>query len=428
MNVLFVTPSEVSSGESVTALHMAEWLRTEGCTVRFLASSFTASFIRSRLPDALTEFGSDMYSNQRLWESTLREFRPTHIVFSDYPLLALSSGTIPLRDAPWESRLEECEAEIFTLDHLGYAQKSRLLFFGPPHGTIGVERIPATPLRIRVLLPCPLHDPTTTSLHGQPFRYWNSLPEFPEPDRVQQRAAYVRSSEELLILHIASGWAVRAAELLLNPYYSFLPRLMSYYLRDLARPVTVISVNDGFLLPEVENGNVRFINTGPLDPSHYEGVLQASDLILTENRISVSLAKAIHMRKHCAVLHNTYTLLEIVNFHPGPPCLLAQQMEQERFGSVFPFEVFPIWAQGDLKELGIFARGNSQGVVADLEIFGGEETARQLRTLLTDDISRQRMRTAQSSYLARIESLPSPLQVLGQARGDVHSLQQSHSR
>jgi Family of unknown function (DUF6365) len=421
VNVLFVTPSEVSSGESVTALHMAEWLRTEGCAVHFLASGFTASFIRSRLPDAVTQFGSDLSCNQSLWAHSLQEFRPTQIVFCDYPLLALRSGAIPLRDKHWENRLDECDAEIFTLDHLGYAQRARLIFFGPAHDTLGIERIPATPSRIHVLLPCPLHDPIATSLRGQPFRFWNSRPDLPEADHTQGRVAYVRSAEEILILHIVSGWAVRAAELIQSPYYLFLPRLLSYYLRDLARPVTVLSVNDGSLMPETKNGNVRFINTGPVAPSHYERLLQASDLILTENRISVSLAKAIHLGKNCAVLHNTYTLLEILNSQLGPPSLLAQQMEQERLGSVFPFEVLPIWGRGDLEELGIFDKRNELEGVAEIEIFGGDATTQQLRALLTDNASRERMRASQSSYLARIESLPSPLEALRHAQSHARS-------
>src|SRR5215813_6724490 len=195
MRVLFVTPSEVSSGESIAAVHMAEWLQREGCGVHFLASRFARTFVSSRLPNAVTELGSDLVSNQHIWETALHKFKPSHIVFADYPLLALKSGRIPLLDEFWESKLDSCDAEIFTLDHLGYAQRPRILFFGPPHDTIGIERIPATPSRIHLLLPCPLHDPMNSSLRGKTFRYWDNPSESSDPDQVGMRARYVRSAE-----------------------------------------------------------------------------------------------------------------------------------------------------------------------------------------------------------------------------------------
>src|ERR1051326_9258949 len=102
MNVLFVTPSQVSSGEAVTAFHMAEWLSAEGCRVHFLASEFTAGFIASRLGNSVTTLGSDLGPNQRTWQATLDEFRPAAVVFADYPLLAFHSGRAPLRDEAWE--------------------------------------------------------------------------------------------------------------------------------------------------------------------------------------------------------------------------------------------------------------------------------------------------------------------------------------
>jgi hypothetical protein len=47
-----------------------------------------------------------------------------------------------------------------------------------------------------------------------------------------------------------------------------------------------------------------------------------------------------------------------------------------------------------------------------LEIFGGEDTEREIHALLTDAQVRERLRTAQTSYLRRVEKLPSPVEVL----------------
>ncbi len=415
MNILFVTPSRVSSGEGVTALHMAEWLSAEGCKVHFLASEFTGALIRTRLPNVVSTLGPDLQTNQRTWETIVSKFQPAAVVFADYPLLAFRSGTAPLRDEAWETGLDRIDAELFTLDHLGYAQRSRIVFFGPPQDTLGLERIPPIPSDMHVLLPCPLHDPDNTALRGCPFRYWNLHPEQNQLKSLDTRSPYVRSAEELLVLHLTSHWVCRAAELLRHPYYSLLPEVISGFLFGLARPVTLLSVNNGSLLPQVDSGNVRIVNAGTMDPAQYERLLVASDLVITENRISVSLGKAICLLRPCAILHNSYSIRDITEGKPGSSRIWPEKMERTRCGSVFPFEVFPIWSRGDLEELGIFDETCLKGAFAAVEIFGGEPTARQLQNLLTDESRREGMRAAQRSYLRRLLSLPTPRQVLAEA-------------
>lgn len=413
-DLLFVAPSEVSSGESITALRMAEWLRRDGCRVHFLASAFCARFMRNSFPDAITELGIDGRENRRMWGRALRDLKPSAIIFADYPLLTLGSGTIPLHDESWEAQLAESDAELFTLDHLGYAQGPRLIFFGPAHRTIGLERLGAIPARMRVLLPCPLHDPATTRLRGQPFHYW-PVPSAAFPlDRgvTDLRRSLVRSPDELLVVHCTSEWACYAASLIECPYYEFLPALLSCYLRDLDRPLTVLSVNTGTLLPETTDGRVRIVNTGPLTPSHFERLLRASDLVVTENRVSVSLARAILLRKPCLVLRNSRPIGQIIDSAPAALRQIAQTMEAASLGSVFPFDVFPIWSQGDLEDLNIFDASADSGSYTAVELFGGPETFQQFRLMLTDSTTRDRVARAQTAYLARLRTLPSPLQAL----------------
>ena len=57
----------------------------------------------------------------------------------DYPLLFFSSGTPPLANDAWVEELERAAPALFTLDHLGYAQARRIVPFGPPHMTFGME-------------------------------------------------------------------------------------------------------------------------------------------------------------------------------------------------------------------------------------------------------------------------------------------------
>ena len=90
MRVLFVTPSEVSSGEAITALHIAENVIAKGGSVRFLASAFTGGFLRKPFSEHVTGFTQDAEQNRQIWDNSLLSFRPEVVVFADYPLLFFS--------------------------------------------------------------------------------------------------------------------------------------------------------------------------------------------------------------------------------------------------------------------------------------------------------------------------------------------------
>jgi hypothetical protein len=415
--VLFVTPSEVSSGEAVTALHMGEDLAAKGWSVRFLSSRFTGDFLAPRLGDRVTVLGRDLAENRRCWEGVLDDFQPGNVVFADYPLLSFAGAAAPLWDSDWEEALPGAETALFTLDHLGYAQRPGLVFFGPPHETIGVQRIQPLPPGIRILLPCPLHDPEHSPLRGHPFRL-PGLNGAANPNGADARERRLRSGDELLVLHFVSHWACDAARLIESPYYSLFPEWLVRHLSGAGRPVTVISVNNGALLPELESDGVRIVNARPMPPTDFEALLAAADLVLTENRISVSLARAISMLRPAAVLRNTRSVLDISRQGPAEAAVFAEHMERARIGSVFPFEVFPIWSRADLELLGIFNETRLGGAFDEIEFFGGEASARQLHQLLTDPSARARMREAQLSYLRRLESLPSCSQVFSPAAAD----------
>src|SRR5215216_5354568 len=114
MRVLFVTPQQISSGEIITALHMAEQLVARGDAVLFLASGFARRFIEQQFPQALRDLTDDGAANRARWAAALHEFAPDLIVFADYPLLFFSSGVAPLADESWVRSLDEVEAVLVT--------------------------------------------------------------------------------------------------------------------------------------------------------------------------------------------------------------------------------------------------------------------------------------------------------------------------
>lgn len=413
MRVLFVTPSEVSSGEAITALHMARDLAAHGSQVGFLASAFSAAFLRHAVAGPLTQLTPDLAQNRASWLRVLREFRPDVIVFADYALLFFPSGACPLADERWASALDELDAALVTLDHLGYAQRPQTIYFGPPHLSFHSVTTPVLPRRMAVLLPCPVQAPgLVDGRAGVPFRSWGQLPGFGEAQRQQVRRAYLRDTRDLLIFHSTPTWAWRLAEHWGLPYYGFLARILQHYLADLPRPATVVSINSGSLLAPSENARVRIVNLAPLPSAEYERLLLACDLMLTENGVSVSLGKAVCGLRPCAVLRNSFPLVELLARIEGPLRRMILEMERLRLGAVFPYAVFPIWRADELERLGLFRHNRLAEAFARVEVFGGEATRQQLHHLLLDRDAREALQSRQQAYVRLLASVPSATEAL----------------
>ncbi|MFL5383825.1 MAG: DUF6365 family protein [Longimicrobiaceae bacterium] len=408
MKVLLVTPVLAGSGETITALHLAETLAGRGHQVLFLSSPFARRFVEPRFPGRVRELGDDGADNRRRWDAALLELRPDAVVFADYALFAVPQGCAPLVDEPgWVESLDALDAALVTLDHFGFGQHSRPLELGPPHlGFFGYLRFSALPRRMQVLLPCPMHEPgPVPGRRGEPFRYWSELPlGIPDAPRAAVRRRYLEGGEGLLVFHSVPNWTWRLAEALELPLYRYLAEILELYLDGL--PVTVVSVNNGGLLAPPPRARIRVVNLAPLPPAEYEALLFAADLVLTENRVSISMGKAVCGLQPCAVLRNGRRLLELAATLDGRLAEVVQEMERLRMGAVYPFEVFPNVTPGDLEEIGLYRGSSLPHAFRALELFGGGETRDALHALLTDPAERAALRARQRHYVDRLARLP----------------------
>jgi hypothetical protein len=413
MKILFVTPNTGGTGEAITALHMAERLDTAGFRVGFLASGLTAPFLTGRFGEDVFTLGDRAEGDDGRWQSAADRFAAELIVFADYPLLYASGQGMAVVRSGWIERARDRGAVLATLDHLGMAQRSGLLYSGPPHLGFRVQRLPPLPDGMHLLLPCPVHEPApVTGRLGTPFRYRDLPLQLADGVRSRTRARYLRSDDELLVFHSVSGWAMQYARLHGLPHYRCLSHLLEAWLAPAPRPVTVISVNDGRLLGPSTDARVRFVDLDSLPRARYDELLLSADLMITDNQISVSLGTAVCGLVPCIALRNSLRLAELAASAEPAVRELVLGAEAERSGAVFPFEVFPLWGRQELETLGLAEHGCAAAAAARLELYGGERSAARVLALLTDERAREEQLARQRSYCRRLEALPGPVEAV----------------
>lgn len=413
MKALFVTPVESGSGETITAIQMARRIVEGDGDVRFLASPFAHRLLGDAFLGKTRMLGDDGDTNRQVWHATIESFRPDAIVFADYPLFGFSRGASPLRSEEWERELQELDACLITLDHMGFAQRARGLFFGPPHLSFQYETIPAIPPRMHIMLPCPMHAPSPVSgRRGEPFRYWDVPLSLAEDERRAMRRRFLDRDDDYLVLHAAAPWAIESAKAAGIPYYTFLPRILDYYLADAGRPVTLVSVNDGELLTQPVGSTIRIYNLASLPSRDYDRLLLSADLLISENKISISLGKAICGLVPCVSLRNSFRLRELLRRLHGELREIVLAMEAVRQGSVFPYGVFPVGMDDELDQLGLYGENSIVRGFRELEIFGDESTRDELTRLLSDDVHRKALQLQQIAYVDELRRIDSATSLL----------------
>ena len=412
MDALFVTPSQTGTGEAMTASYVARDLLRSGHAVRFAASPATARLLADIFPGGVTTFGHVERENRDIWDGLMRAVRPDVIVFADYALLFVTSGSIPLASPAWVAGVRRTGVRLATLDHLGFAQGPGAVYFGPPHLAVHAESFAPAPDDVEILLPCPLFEGAVPGWKGTPVRYWDQPPAIPDDVRAATRCELLASDERYLVVHSTPGWAIEMADEWGLPHYQVLPRLLAHYLSALPAPAVLVSVNDGGLLPESGAAHLRVANLAPLPAAAFERLLLSADLVVSDNRVSATMAKAVCAGVPAVALANSLRLRQAVAADDPHVAAIASDMERRRPGCIFPFDVFPIWSRNDLDQLGLFTQPLYDAALVRAELFGGAETAQRLVDLLADPASRRRLRESQDAYVASMSRVARAADVL----------------
>jgi hypothetical protein len=399
MRILFVATHPFSSGEAMTALHSAAQAERRGAAVRFFASARSAQVLARQFPGRVTAMTTDGPTNRGLIAALVAEFRPQAIVFCDYALLPSSAGSLPLdHDAggAWIDWLDGLDAELFTFDHMGLEQP------GSAGQLAGLRR----PARMRVLLPCPMHEPSPLpGRRGVPFRCWTPR-RLDEREREAARGPFAPPSSGYLVIHAVSSWAWELARARRSPYYDLLPSVLESYFADFPRPVTIVSINNGSLLRDAPEGKIRIVNLSPLAVDDHERLLASADLVLTENCFSSTLAKAVCFGVPGVAWQNVFdgpTLRDWV-WDDAPPALV--EILRRAPASIEPWLVFPLIPMDWRQHLRVLEDNSIGRAFLQLEIFGGSATSEELRGLLFESPVRRSMEEDGRRYARSMGHLP----------------------
>jgi hypothetical protein len=397
MRILFVVTHPFSSGEAITALHSAAQAARRGAEVGFLASPRSAQVLARQFPGRVTEMTIDGPTNRGLAARLVAELRPTAMVFCDYALLASSAGGMPLAHDAWIDWLDDLDAELFTFDHMGLEQPGSV---GQLAGSL------RRPARMRLLLPCPMHEPSPLPGRcGVPFRCWTPR-RLDEREREAARGQFAPPSSGYLVVHTVSSWAWEIARVMRSPYYDLLPFLLESYFADCPRPVTIVSINNGSLLRDAPGGRIRIVNRSPLAADEHERLLASADLVLTENCFSSTLGKAACFGVPGVAWQNRFdgpTLRDCVG-DDAPPAL-AEVLGRAP-ASIEPWLVFPLLSMDWRQHLRVLDDNSIGRAFLRLEIFGGPATSEALRSLLFESPVRRSMEEDGRSYARSMSFLP----------------------
>jgi len=416
MRFLFVTPVEAGTGETLTALRMAQYIVDTGDEVCFLASPFGKKFIEHGFPGKVELLEHDTGHKIDTWRSILKRFQPHLIVFADYPLMFFTSGTATFVDEDTHlDILSETDAVLVTLDHTGFAQQGTGVFFGAPHLSFNYQHWPDTPEFMRILLPCPMNEPgILKDRKGEPFRYWDVPLSISKKRRQEIRSRYLSRDDDFLIFHSVPNWAWRHAKDFQLPFYQYFAEILDFHLSGLSKPVTIVSVNNGQLLVPSKDSKNRYINSPLLSSHEYQELLLASDLMITENGISISMGMAICGLVPCVSFRNSYHYRALRRQLTGKLREIVVAMEMLTMGSVFAWDIFPAGGKDVIEVLGLYRDNSIRDGMEVLEIFDEQETPLRLKSLLEDSSVRGRIKKQQQAYIEKMHRIPDAGRVLHQ--------------
>lgn len=396
-----------SIGELHNATLLARNMENAGVKTRFLASEERLSYIRA--------CGLDAYGMRRQTRQTavisehVNTFRPHAIILADYHNLDLEPPLIEL------DTLSNVRVPVATIDSLAFAPEAKRLenaFFTddlPGNRMLRGTTLREVPDFMKIIRTCPLNGPVDIGSRIKAVRLYDRPIEIDSRVRqsVRSRFGCVADGHKLVVFAKAA-WAHLPVKMRLMkkaqsstgiPYFyeDFLRDSLSTYLSDCCEKVVVVGVSPEKCFHTGTLGQLDFVNLPFLDFVRYQELLMSSDLFVSDNITSASLAKA--MFGHVPGIALINSSVSSANLHTIVSNELSAIVHRwhDYIGAIYPFYVYP---NGWISELETLMSGNPYfDVLNKVEMFDHEKAQSAFSQLLYDESAIQRNREQQAAYM-----------------------------
>ena len=412
--ILYVCVATTSLGETENAIHFAMDLEKLGFSPHFLAFPLGTQLIKqNRLSvDELRVYKKD---NHRIFTEVCERIRPDWILIADAYYLNFWFGPKHIFDLEWILD-NPVGARSAAFDHLCLSLRDASLpLYNEPKLEDKFKWLKTTDLTntMPVLVPCPLGFPTGQSILEKSSvlyyqRYMEQLP-WDETQKKNLRRDMGLEAREKLILFSIAGWALQAAQVLtkdLDARLKHFSRMIEIIFQGVRKKTTLIVICDYPLFLSSTAGCVRIINWESIPFDTYSKFLLSSDLFMTTNPMSSSLAQAVISKVPAACLMSSGRDFRKNRAIPSE-LFVWFEIAKDRYPDLLrPYLVFPLGCREMLTPL--FEKNPFTNTFDFLDVLNPMGTTDAINDLLFNSEKKKSVFEKQENYREQIACLPGP--------------------
>lgn len=416
--ILYVCVGTTSFRETENAVHFAMDLEKGGFSSHFIAFPFGAQFIRQNHL-SVDELGVCKKDNYRILTEICHKIKPDWILIADAYYFNFWFGPKHILDLKWILD-NPVGAGFATFDHLCLSLKNASLpSFNNPTLEDKFKWLNTTDLTdiMPVLVPCPLGFPTgkSTSEKSSVFHYrrYTEQLQWDETQKKNFKKNIGLEAEEKLVLFSIARWALLAAQVVtedLDAWLRHFSRMIEMIFQGVREKTTLIVISDYPLFLSSVAGRVRIINWESIPFDTYGRFLATSDLFITTNAMSTSIAQAVMSKVPTACLTSSGRDFRKNKAIPSELLAWFETAEDRYPDLVRPYLVFPVGWQEILTPL--FEENPVTSTFEFLDVLDPVGTINVINDLLFNSEKKEAVFESQRNYIGQIARLAAPQRIM----------------
>lgn len=421
--ILVITLGSLSSGEFTIANEFCKKLPIDKYEVVFLTSAKGVAYLeqenfRHHILDA-AETNSMLETKQKNRQKAqivLDEFRPDYILISDIYTMwySVSWSGIDI------GMLKASGALVGSIDSYQFQDTTYIQDYYGGY----VARLPKLIEECDfVVRYCPINKYFEQN-NKVKCTYLFDVDAMHVQEKIEFKKEYQVADNEKVVFMTTSNWESLNINRLpaLTNLLHWIPRIIVESLKELKTPIRIIHVGPQPLEVSYKDTTVSYHHQKFIEPKRYNICLKYSDLFITTNIISTTLALAVYYNTPAIVLQNNKYLdfSKMSTVLKKMPSWYLQMAEDVKVA--FPFRLFPFGWYEFLKPL--LKENPYCSTFVQVNLFKKNQLVKALKDYLYNEDKISELKRRQSNYISDILKLPSPDEVLESLISD-HTLEKT---